>query len=92
VSTASATVTIENELGLHAKPAMAFTTMAARYACDVTVTRIDEGRSVDGKSMMAMLTLMLTRGTEIRIDAAGDDAGPAAEALAALVRSRFGLE
>ena len=88
-ATATVTVTILNELGLHAKPAMAFGELASKYDSDIKVSRTDNAQSVDGKSMLSMLTLMLTAGTEIRIDATGGDAERAVNALVSLVRSRF---
>ncbi len=87
---ATVIVTITNELGLHAKPAMAFGAKAAAFDCEITVTRIDNDETIDGRSLLGMLSLALTAGTEIRIDARGADAEQAVEALARLVRSKFG--
>ena len=89
-SNAAATVVIPNALGMHAKPTMLFTQMAARYACEVVVHRTDDERmSADGKSMLGMLTLALTQGTEVRILATGDDAAEAVDALARLIQGGF---
>lgn len=87
---ASAIVAITNELGLHAKPAMAFGATASAFMCEIRVTRLDTGETIDGKSLLGMLTLALTTGTEIRIAANGDDAQSAVDALTRLVKSRFG--
>ncbi len=86
----TANVTITYELGMHARPATAFTETAARFASDVTVARVDRPDApVDGKAMLSLLTLALTCGTEIRISATGPDAQPAVDALVALVRADF---
>jgi len=90
VTEASAIVTITNELGMHAKPAMAFGARASGFTCEIRVTRLDTGETIDGKSLLSMLTLALTAGTEIRIDATGADAQSAVDALTRLVRSKFG--
>lgn len=85
---ASATVTIQNELGLHARPAMNFVDAAVSCASAITLRRGDQ--QVDGKSIMQVLILAATKGTEIEIVAEGDDAEEAVARLVALVNSRFG--
>ena len=87
--TASSRVTIENRLGLHARPAMIFVEAASKYASKITVSRTDQEEIVDGKSIMQMMMLAATKGTEIEITATGHDANDAVEALVALVESRF---
>ena len=87
---ASVTVTITNELGMHARPVMAFTDLAASFSSEVRVARTDNGQTVDGKATMAMLTLMLLPGTTICIEAEGEDAPEAVDALVKLVESSFG--
>lgn len=85
--TASAKVTIVNRLGLHARPAMEFVDMANAHQSEITVKREDQ--SVDGKSIMMMMLLAATQGTELEIIAEGDDAEKAVEALRALVAGGF---
>lgn len=82
-------VTITNRLGLHARPAMMFAQCAQRFACDVTVRRVDQSDVLDGKSIMQMMMLAATQGTDIEVCAAGDDAESAIEDLVALVASNF---
>ena len=83
---------IRNSLGLHARPAMAFVELASAHACDVTVRRADGDEEVDGKSIMQMLLLAATAGTELEISCDGVDEGAAAAALKALVDSGFDEE
>jgi len=83
---------IRNSLGLHARPAMAFVELANAHACDVTVRRADGDEEVDGKSIMQMLLLAATAGTELEISCDGVDEGAAAAALKALVDSGFDEE
>lgn len=87
---ASITVKITNRLGLHARPAMTFVDTAGEYKATVTVRRTDEGDPVDGKSIMQMMMLAATQGTELEITAEGDDADDAIAALEKLVKKKFG--
>ncbi len=85
----SSRVLILNRLGLHARPAMAFASMAGTFRCAIKVHRMDNEERVDGKSVMQMLMLACTQGTEIEIEADGVDAGEAIAALRILVEGRF---
>ena len=87
--TASAKVTISNRLGLHARPAMVFVETACKYKSDVTVRRCDQDETVDGKSIMQLMMLAATHGTQIEITSNGDDSRQAIDELVALVKSNF---
>ena len=89
---ASATLTIVNRLGLHARPAMMFVEEASRFDADIRVRREDQTEEIDGKSIMQLMMLAATQGTNLIVTAAGDDARDALQALDALVSSRFGEE
>ena len=81
------TVTISNRLGLHARPAMAFVELAGTFKAAVTVCR--DQQAVDGKSIMQMMMLAATKGTELLVKADGPDAEEACAALKKLVDSGF---
>jgi phosphocarrier protein HPr len=81
--------TVDNPLGLHARPAMLLAQKAAEYASQITIGRKDRVDSVDAKSIMHLLMLAATQGTTLEITAEGPDEAEAAEALAELVRTRF---
>jgi phosphocarrier protein len=81
-------VTVVNQLGMHARAAAKFVHLAARFRAQVRVGR--EGREMDGKSIMGLLLLAAARGTTIRISADGADEAEALAALAELVQSGFG--
>ncbi len=83
----AARVTIVNRLGLHARPAMCFVDVASGFAASVMVKRGDQ--AVDGKSIMQMMLLAATKGTELEIECVGDDAPAACAALKKLVESGF---
>jgi len=86
-STATARVTITNKLGLHARPAMSFVEVASEHKSAVKVKKDDQ--TVDGKSIMQMMLLAATQGTELEIIAEGCDAEVAIEALCDLVKRGF---
>jgi len=85
---ASAKVVIKNRLGLHARPAMAFVDIAVACAASVRVRKGDD--EVDGKSIMQMMMLAATKGTELEIVAEGDDAEQTIAKLVKLVEQGFG--
>lgn len=85
----SRTVTISNRLGLHARPAMMLAECASAFACAITVRRGDSDEVVDGKSIMQLLMLAGTCGTNLEFTADGADAEKALDALATLVESGF---
>jgi phosphotransferase system HPr (HPr) family protein len=83
----SRVVVIQNEQGLHARPAEMFARTAMKYASRIAVIRDD--RRVDGKSIIDLLTMGATQGTQLTVEATGADAAAAVEALARLVESGF---
>ncbi len=83
-------VEIRNSLGLHARPAGKFVQIANKFRCKLSVTK--DGEVVDGKSVMGIMILAAARGSRITIEASGEDAVEAVEALEELVRDRFGEE
>lgn len=84
---ADAKVVIANKLGLHARPAMTFVDTASSFQSNITVVKA--GQTVDGKSIMQLMMLAATEGTELTIQAEGKDADEAINALKELVESRF---
>jgi len=84
----SRSVTVVNQLGMHARAAAKFVHLATRYQARVRVAR--DAREMDGKSIMGILLLAAARGSTITISAEGADADDAVSALVALVQSGFG--
>ncbi len=80
-------VRITNRLGMHARPAMAFVDIANRYKAAITVRK--DAQVVDGKSIMQMMMLAATQGTDLEIEAAGADAEQAMDKLTDLVKRKF---
>ena len=81
-------VTVVNQLGMHARAAAKFVHLAAKYQSHIRVAR--DAREMDGKSIMGLLLLAAAHGTTIRISAEGADEVEAVSALVALVQTGFG--
>ncbi len=79
--------TIINERGLHARAAARF--VAALDAFSATVEVEKDGMRVSGRSIMGLMMLAAAIGTTIEVEAHGDDAGAALDALGTLVGNRF---
>jgi phosphocarrier protein HPr len=84
----SQSVTVVNQLGMHARAAAKFVHVATRYHARVRVAR--DAREMDGKSIMGILLLAAARGSKLTISADGADEHDAVAALTALVESGFG--
>ena len=83
----SSNVTVQNQVGLHARPATFFIQKANEFKSSIWVER-DE-RRVNAKSLLGVLSLGIVGGTEINIIADGIDEEAAVEALLKLVESGF---
>jgi len=79
---------IINKLGLHARAASKFVTVASQHDAEIKVEK--GGREVSGKSIMGVMMLAAARGSTIVVHANGDDAETALDALEELVADRFG--
>ena len=80
-------VTIINKLGLHARAAAKFVTLASTFSSEVHLER--GTRSVNGKSIMAVMLLAASKGTELKISTHGNDEQAAMKALTTLINDRF---
>lgn len=83
-------VRIVNPLGLHARPATAFVDVASTFSSTITVCK--EDTTVDGKSIMQLMLLAASQGSQLTITASGKDASQACAALKALVDGGFDEE
>jgi len=79
---------IANKLGIHARVAAQIVKVASQFESDVWISK--SGNSVNGKSILDVMTLVCPHGSKIRISAAGQDAAEALKALAALFQNKFG--
>ena len=65
-------VTIVNRLGLHARAAAKLVNLAGRFSARIEL--VTAAKRADAKSIMSVLMLAATKGTELKLDADGDDA------------------
>jgi phosphocarrier protein len=81
-------VTLDNATGLHIRPATLFMQTASTFRSVIQVLKGDQ--TSDGKSAIGLMLLEAARGTELVIQAHGDDEIAAVDALVDLVQRRFG--
>jgi phosphocarrier protein HPr len=83
-------VMIINKLGLHARAAAKFVTLASRFEAEIRLLR--DKREVNGKSIMGVMMLAAAKGTRLEIQACGADAEQALDCLENLILQRFDEE
>ena len=83
-------VTIINKLGLHARAAAKFVSCASRYGSVIEL--IKGSRTVNGKSIMGVMMLAASKGTELILRVEGEDEDVALAAIDDLIKDRFGEE
>ena len=81
-------VVIGNRLGLHARASAKLTKLAAGFKSDVFMSR--NARRVNAKSIMGVMMLAAGVGSEVEIEASGEDEQTAIAALVALIDDKFG--
>lgn len=79
--------TVNNQVGLHARPATFFIQKANEFKCSIWVEK-DE-RRVNAKSLLGVLSLGIVKGTSINLIADGVDEKEAVEGLIELLNSNF---
>jgi len=84
---AEMTLTIQNEVGLHARPAAMFVQTANHFEADIQICCNE--RTANAKSILDVLTLGAAQGAVIEIKAEGNDANEALFALQNLVENNF---
>jgi phosphocarrier protein len=80
--------TINNKLGLHARPSAQLTQIAGRFKSEIYIAR--DGRRVNAKSIMGVMMLAAGPGATVTVDAEGPDEQAALDAIGMLITSRFG--
>ena len=80
--------TINNTLGLHARPSAQLTQVAARYESEVFIAK--NGRRVNAKSIMGVMMLAAGPGATVTVDAEGIDEQQVVDAIGVLIESGFG--
>ena len=81
-------VTVRNAQGLHMRPLDTLVRAANNYKCEITVERLSQ--RVDCRNFLSMLSLGAEMGTQLTIEAIGDDAAQAIAEICELFENRFG--
>lgn len=84
----TATLTIVNRLGLHARAATKLAATCARYSCNIRCGR--DGNTVDAKSIMSLMLLAAPKGSALDFEFDGEEAEQAHRAVAELIADFFG--
>jgi phosphotransferase system HPr (HPr) family protein len=86
----SNTFIIQNEVGLHARPAALFVQTAAKFKAKIKVRNATRGTPfIDAKSILSVLGLAVAKGHEIEVTAEGEDEETALETIARLIKGDF---
>ena len=84
----SASVSITNKLGLHARAAAKLVEAAARFQSVIQIRK--DGEAVDARSILGLMMLNARIGSELEVTAEGSDAAEALAAVMALIQAKFG--
>ena len=79
--------TVQNRLGLHARPSAQFVKLCSRFRCDVWVEK--DGEQVNGKSIMGLMMLAAGMGSKLKVTCEGADGEKALTELEALIIRKF---
>ena len=85
-------VRVVNRLGLHARAAARLVRTASAFRSSIRLERADRSASADAKSILSVLMLAASRGTELRVEAEGEDEDAALDAVCGLIEKGFGEE
>ena len=80
-------LTVQNKLGIHARPAALFVKTANRFSCDIFVEK--DGEKVNGKSIMGLMMLTAGPDSKLTVYAEGSDASQAIGKLEKLLKRKF---
>ena len=81
-------IMIVNKLGLHARAAAKFVSLASSFSSDIGLSR--DNKRVNGKSIMGVMMLAASQGTVLEVSADGNDEALAIERIQELIQNRFG--
>ena len=83
-------VTVENQLGLHARAAAQLVKLSNSFESNIKITREDNSAVADAKSILSILTISASTGTQLLIEADGEDEQEAIREIRELFSRKFG--
>lgn len=81
-------VTIINKLGLHARASSKLVSLASRFGCKIEISA--DNQTINAKSIMGVMMLGATPGTELLITISGEDEANAMRLIIELIENKFG--
>lgn len=81
--------TINNAMGIHARPATQFVQTVADFESEVNVINLNNGNVADGRSIISMLMLAAQKGHRLRLQITGNDEDKLMDELTGLFESNF---
>ena len=84
---ARGTYLVRNRLGLHARAAPTLATLASRFPCEVSISR--DGQAANAKSVMGVLLLCCAKGTQLMVEADGEQSDLAVQEIGKLIDGGF---
>jgi phosphocarrier protein HPr len=87
---AKAVFVVLNDKGLHTRPSTALVKCAANFNCQVSLSY--RNYVVNGKSILGVLMLAAERGARVSVEAIGEDAAAAVEAILKLAKNKFNIK
>ena len=83
-------IEVPNKTGLHARPANLFVKTAKKYLCDITISKENDEKSYNAKSIFSVISMAAVKGTRIVVHADGPDEADAIREIEQLVDDNFG--
>jgi phosphocarrier protein len=83
-------VRVENKLGLHARAAARLVRLTSRFNSDIFLSRQGADQEIDAKSILGLLMLAASEGTQLVVSITGPDEVEAGEAIRHFFESKFG--
>jgi len=81
-------ITVINQLGLHARASAKLVATASKFMSQIKITK--DQKTINGKSIMAVMTLAASKGTQLVIEISGEDETAMEKAVVDLINNRFG--
>lgn len=86
------TLTLTNELGLHARAAAELVKLTDKFVSTITLHREDTNVTADARSLLDILYLAAAKGVSVKVTADGEDKEAAIEQITKLFADKFGEE